>query len=76
MAARTAEDRAFAEFVPRPDARLVIGDGRVTVEAWIPTSAAFEFYRDDIQRRIPMAATRLRIDLDSVNLASVNNSHE
>ena len=48
----------------------------MTIEAGKPAAAALEFYRDDIERRVPVAAARLGIDPDSKHLASVNNSHE
>jgi hypothetical protein len=76
MSARAAQDRFPIEFRSRPNTRLVAGDLSVTVEARVPTPTAFELDRDNVQRRVPMAAPRLRIDLDSVHLASVNNSHE
>ncbi len=76
MSARTTQDRFPMKLRSRPDGRSVIGNGRVTVEAWIPTAAAFKFDRDDIQPRVPVPAPRLLIDLDSVYLTPVNNSHE
>jgi hypothetical protein len=76
MSARAAQDRFPIEFRSRPNVRLVAGDLSVTVETRIPTAAAFELDRDNIQRRMPMPALSLRIDLDSVYFASVDNSHE
>ena len=75
MPARATKDRLLAEFVSRPDNSLVIGDSPMAIEARIPSLAAFEFDRDDIDRRLPMLAARLGIDLNSLNLASVNHSH-
>ncbi len=76
MSARAAQDRFPMEFRSRPNAWLVIGNSRVTVKARVPMPTAFEPDRDDIQRRMPMPALSLRIDLDSVYFASVDNSHE
>ena len=76
MSARAAHDRFPIEFRSRPDGRIVIRDGGMTFKARIPTAAAFEFDRDDVQRRVPMPAARLYVYLNSVHLASVDNSHE
>lgn len=76
MSACAAQNGWVIEFVTRPDSRLMIRECRVTIEARIPTVAAFELNRDNIQRRIPMPAARLLIYFDSVYFASVDNSHE
>jgi len=54
----------------------MVSNCRVTIEARIPAAAAFEFDRDDIDRRMPVTAAGLSVNFDSVNLAPVDNSHE
>jgi hypothetical protein len=54
----------------------VIGNGRVAVKARIPVAAAFELDRNTIERRMPMSAAGLLIDVDPINFAAVNNLHE
>jgi hypothetical protein len=54
----------------------MISDLLVTIETRIPTAAALELDRDDVERRVPMGASSRFVDLDTVDLTPVNNSHE
>lgn len=74
--ARATEDRLLSEFIPRPDGWFVIRKRSMAIEARIPAAAAFEFDGDDIQWRVPVGASCFRINVDPVNLASVDNLHE
>lgn len=49
MSAGTAEDGLLVKFPGRPNFWFVIGNGSMTFEARIPTLAAFEFDRDNVE---------------------------
>ena len=39
----------------------------MTVIARVPFTAAFEFDRDDVERRVPMRAAGFGVDIDAVD---------
>jgi hypothetical protein len=51
------------------------GNRFVTLEARIPLAAAFELDGDDIDVAVVVGASSLVIDVDSLNLVSVNGRH-
>lgn len=69
--AAAAEYSLLRAFGPRPDARLVTRNLGMAVKARIPSTAAFEPYRDDIQRAMPVPAPRFFIDLNAKDLFPV-----
>jgi hypothetical protein len=72
MAARTAKQCFFGEFIEGPDPRFVISDGGVTIKTRIPLTAAFEFDGNDIEITMPVMATSLGIDPNTKDLLSVD----
>lgn len=73
--ARPAQDGLLPELFARPYCWRMIRDLRVALEARIPTPATLEFDRNNIERRMPMRATGLGIDLDTVDFYTVNDKH-
>lgn len=70
--AAAAEYRLLRAFRSRPDGRLVPRDLGMAIKARIPAAAAFEPYRDDIQRAMPVPAPRFFIDLNAKDLFPVD----
>jgi hypothetical protein len=75
VSASSAENRRLTAFVSRPNFRVVSGDRRVTFEARVPFAAASELDRDNVDVAVVVGATRLGIDIDSLDLVSANNPH-
>jgi len=69
--AAAAKYRLLRTFSPRPDGRLVPRDLSMAIKARIPSAAAFEPYRDDVQRAVPVPAPRFFIDLNAKDLFPV-----
>ena len=74
MAAGAAENCLFVELFFRPHGRFVIGDLRVTLKTRIPTIAAFEFDRDDVEVAVPVSAASLIANIISKNLDAIDRS--
>jgi hypothetical protein len=70
-AARAAENDSFVELVGWPNGRRVLGEFLVAIEARVPTPAALELDRDDVERGVPMGAARLGVDADAMHLFPV-----
>lgn len=47
----------------------------MTLAAWIPSIAAFESDRNDVERRMIMSASRFVVDHCAENLFAVNDAH-
>lgn len=70
--ARTAKDRQLVEFILRPDGRGVARQFGMAFEARIKAATALELDRDDVERRIPMGASCFGIDVDAVDLHTMD----
>lgn len=76
MSARAAQDRFFGKFFARPDDCLMFLRRCMTIITRKPQPAALELDRDDIERRMPVCASRLSIYVEAVHFDPVDNSHE
>lgn len=76
MTARPAQDRFLTELGPWPDGGWMIGDLRVAIETRKPTAAALELDRDNVERRMPVNAPCLAVDIAPIHVTAMNNSHE
>jgi hypothetical protein len=76
MTASPAQGRLLTKLGPRPDRRLVIGGLSVAIETRVPSAAALELDRDDVERRMPMSAPSLAVNIAPIYLTAVDNSHE
>lgn len=75
MAAAAAENCAPLTFAARPWHSFVIGSFGVAFKTWKPISAATEFYRDNVQRTVPVDTPRLVINNIAANSFAMNKPH-
>jgi len=67
MSAAAAKYRTHMTFGLRPRCRFVVCRLAMAVIAWIPLTATGKFYRNNIQRAVPVYAARLIIYDAAVN---------
>jgi hypothetical protein len=72
--ASAAEHHDFVKFLLRPDNRGMSGNFIMAPVTREPFAAAFELQRDDVACAVIMRAARLWIDIDAVDLDTVNGA--
>jgi hypothetical protein len=75
MTATAAQNGGRIVFIDSPDFRRVNGMFGVALETRKPLPAALEFDGNNVNVAVIMSASRLRINIFSVNLRTVNHFH-